>query len=292
MPFILALKIGKHALNHQVSPNIDNWFKPSVFYGTGFGFPVEWTNRAVEIANQVEDYGIINKEFIVPTYKELGKEYTDFEEVHKKLEMEAWKGLYQRGKADQQEYIDRLQHELNVMKEKKFSSYFLLIAEIVGWMKLQNILQPIGRGCLTGDIKVLTSNRGYISLKHVNVRDKVFTHDGKFKCINKIFKYNVNEEILKIKTQYAFENLELTKDHKVYAYKRKYESYRNKNIKVSLRNELENVEPKWIEAKHLKVGDYIYTPFRHGMCVRPLTTLVGEVVELESYFFLIFMFFS
>lgn len=148
----VGLKIGKHSDILKLPDHVDNWFKPPIFYGTGFEFPQEWVKTTLQIANRVESYGLVNKGFIVPTYKDENKEYTDFTEVHRKLEIESWRGLYEKGKSADPKYQERLQYELDVMKEKDFSSYFLLINEIVLWMKKNKIMVPFGRGSSVGSL--------------------------------------------------------------------------------------------------------------------------------------------
>lgn len=150
--YSVGRKIGKHADDSHPQEGIDNWFKPSVFYGTFFEYDQLWVKNTMAVAQRVEDYGLVNKEFIIPTYKNEGKEYTDFNETHRQLEMDAWRGIYEKGKASDPAYIERLQYELGVMKDKKFSSYFLLIGEIVSWMKKQGIMVPFGRGSSVGSL--------------------------------------------------------------------------------------------------------------------------------------------
>lgn len=145
----IALKIGKYEPTWLYD---DNWFKPPDRFSQLFGFEDEWIENSQKIADRVEDYGIINKNFIVPTYKENNKVYSDINEVHQKLEMQAWTGLYNKGLADKQEYVDRLTYELGVMKDKKFSSYFLIINEIIEYMKATDKLKPIGRGSSVGSL--------------------------------------------------------------------------------------------------------------------------------------------
>jgi len=150
--YSVGRKIGKHALDIHVPEGIDNWFKPPVFFSSFFEHAQPWVQNTMAVARRVEDYGLVNKEFIVPTYKSGGKEYTDFDETHRQLEMDAWRGMYEKGKASDPAYIERLQYELGVMKDKKFSSYFLLIGEIVSWMKKQGIMVPFGRGSSVGSL--------------------------------------------------------------------------------------------------------------------------------------------
>jgi len=148
----MALKIGKSSREYHAPEHIDNWFKPADRFSSLFGFEEEWATNTVEIADRVQDYQLVVKDPVIPTYKDKGKEFTDPVEVHRRLEVECWRGLYEKGKASDEKYQKRLQHELNVMKDKKFSSYFLIIGEIVSDMKRRGIMVPFGRGSSVGSL--------------------------------------------------------------------------------------------------------------------------------------------
>jgi DNA polymerase-3 subunit alpha len=141
-----ALKIGK------IENAVDNecYFKSSQEM-SAMGFHLEWFENAIKIADRVEDYGLINKEFIIPTFKDKHGEWS-IEQAAAKLDMTAWTGLSNKGLADKEEYVKRLQYELEVIKEKKFSSYFLIINDIVEYMKRNGELRPIGRGSSVGSL--------------------------------------------------------------------------------------------------------------------------------------------
>ena len=62
-----ALKIGKNF--NLIGNNTDNYFRSKKEMGE-MGFHEEWYENTAKIADLVEDYQIINKEFIVPTYKD------------------------------------------------------------------------------------------------------------------------------------------------------------------------------------------------------------------------------
>ena len=142
-----ALKIGKHT---ALSDRQNRHFKTPIEMAE-MGFEEAWYTNTVALANAIEDYGIINKEFIVPTFKDKNGEWSN-EQAQSKLTMDAWRGLAERGLANDQRYVDRLQYELDVMKEKKFSSYFLIIYDIIDYMKQTNMLKPIGRGSSVGSL--------------------------------------------------------------------------------------------------------------------------------------------
>lgn len=55
-------------------------------------------------------------------------------------------------KANPQEYIDRLMRELDVIKAKGFSGYFLIVADYIEWAKEHNIPIGPGRGSAAGSL--------------------------------------------------------------------------------------------------------------------------------------------
>lgn len=61
------------------------------------------------------------------------------------------KGLMERGLADKAEYIERLKYELGVIREKKFSQYFLTMKKIIDVAWRNQIVGP-GRGSGAGSL--------------------------------------------------------------------------------------------------------------------------------------------
>jgi len=141
----IALKIGHHDYLLQ---DPEYYFK-SPNEMSELPFDDEWYRNTVRIADSVQDYQIINKEFIVPTFKDQNGEW-GIEESFGKLQIEAWNGLAVKGLIDRPEYVKRLEYELDVIKRKKFASYFLIIAEIVDYIKSRGWLRPFGRGSSVG----------------------------------------------------------------------------------------------------------------------------------------------
>ena len=157
-------------------------------------------------------------------------------------------GLHERVAAgkipevDLGECYENMSEEFDVLEYRGFSSYMLIAADFLNWCHRNDVLIGYGRGCLTGDAKVLTLN-GYKDLKDIVVGDNVYTHTGLLKPVEKVFKYDVDETGLEIKTNYSFDTIKLTKDHKVFA---------ARNVED---------EPSWMKAGDLGVGDYIWMPF-------------------------------
>ena len=103
----------------------------------------EMFESTIEIANKVEDYDIKSGLDLLPAqYKNPGQEL-------KKLALE---GLAQRGFADNQTYLDRLDEELKVINDKKFAPYFLVVRNMLNWAKKEEIMVGPGRGSAAGSL--------------------------------------------------------------------------------------------------------------------------------------------
>ena len=68
------------------------------------------------------------------------------------LEKIAFEGLAKRGLEQNQEYVDRINQELEIIKSKNFSSYFIVVADMINWSKKNNILVGPGRGSAAGSL--------------------------------------------------------------------------------------------------------------------------------------------
>lgn len=68
------------------------------------------------------------------------------------LRFKAEKGLVHRGLANKEEYVQRLKTELKDISEMKFASYFLVVADYVGWAKQNHIPVGPGRGSGVGSL--------------------------------------------------------------------------------------------------------------------------------------------
>jgi len=68
------------------------------------------------------------------------------------LEKKARAGLKKRGLDKKPEYVARLDEELKVIKDKNFSTYFLIVANMVAYAREQGILVGPGRGSGAGSL--------------------------------------------------------------------------------------------------------------------------------------------
>jgi DNA polymerase-3 subunit alpha len=99
--------------------------------------------NTIKIADKVEDYGIQEGLNLLPVqYKNPDKE----------LKTLALEGLAVRGLDKNQEYLDRLDEELAVIKDKKFGPYFLVVRNMISWAKKEGIMVGPGRGSAAGSL--------------------------------------------------------------------------------------------------------------------------------------------
>ncbi len=99
--------------------------------------------NTLEVAEKVTDYGIQEGLDLLPAqYKNPDKELKEL----------ALAGLIERGIVDNQEYLDRLDEELKVIKDKKFAPYFLVVRNMISWAKKEGIMVGPGRGSAAGSL--------------------------------------------------------------------------------------------------------------------------------------------
>ena len=98
--------------------------------------------NTLAIAEKVGDYGIQEGLNLLPVqYKNPDKELREL----------AFAGLIDRN-VDTQEYHDRLEEELKVIKDKKFAPYFLVVRNMIAWAKREGIMVGPGRGSAAGSL--------------------------------------------------------------------------------------------------------------------------------------------
>ena len=97
----------------------------------------------IEIANKIEDYDIKEHLDLLPVqYKKPMNEL-------KKLALE---GLTERGLEANEEYLSRLDEELEIIGQKNFGPYFLVVRNMLNWAKGEGIMVGPGRGSAAGSL--------------------------------------------------------------------------------------------------------------------------------------------
>jgi C1A family cysteine protease len=116
--------------------------------------------------------------------------------------------------------------------------------------------RPIGGHavcCLPNTL--ITTHRGFISIKDIEIGDMVLTHNGRFKKVLNTFSREVNEEIYKISNNCG-DDLYVTKEHPFYT--KNYSKLTKLTQTEKTNSFLTDVE--WQNAENLKIGNLLYSP--------------------------------
>lgn len=156
---LLAIGNPGHEITQTLGTPCEDWYFKSSEDMRRMGFdssliPSEAYDNTLKLADRIEDYGLTFKKgyFEVPLFRDsTGRAWTS-DESHKKLEEMSWNGLLKKGKFSDPVYRDRLIRELEVLKDKNYSSYFLIISDIIKYMEAKGILKPVGRGSSVGSL--------------------------------------------------------------------------------------------------------------------------------------------
>ena len=100
-------------------------------------------DNTMEIASKIEEYEFHRGLDLLPVPKT---------NADKKLAEMASEGLKRLSLDQDKVYVDRLEEELSVIKDKKFASYFLVVADMINWAKQNNITVGPGRGSAAGSL--------------------------------------------------------------------------------------------------------------------------------------------
>jgi DNA polymerase-3 subunit alpha len=95
-----------------------------------------------EVADKVEDYEIQDHLDLLPV---------QYQNPNGELKELALAGLELRG-VNTEEYRDRLDEELEIIQNKNFGPYFLVVRSMIAWAKKQNIMVGPGRGSSAGSL--------------------------------------------------------------------------------------------------------------------------------------------
>ena len=99
--------------------------------------------NTIDLANKIEDYDIKDNLNLLPV---------QYKNPDKQLEDLALAGLAEKGLDTNQKYLDRLNEELTVIKDKKFGPYFLVVQSMIAWAKKEGIMVGPGRGSAAGSL--------------------------------------------------------------------------------------------------------------------------------------------
>lgn len=97
----------------------------------------------IDIVNKIEDYDIQDHLDLLPV---------QYQNPDKELYELAIEGLTEKGLVGSQEYLDRLDEELKIIKDKNFGPYFLVVRSMITWAKKEGIMVGPGRGSAAGSL--------------------------------------------------------------------------------------------------------------------------------------------
>ena len=100
-------------------------------------------DNTLEIVDKIEDYDIQDHLDLLPA---------QYQNPDQELLSLAMEGLKEKGLDTNQDYLDRLHEELEVIKDKKFGPYFLVVRNMINWAKKEDIMVGPGRGSAAGSL--------------------------------------------------------------------------------------------------------------------------------------------
>ena len=100
-------------------------------------------SNTIEIANKVEDYDLQEGLDLLPV---------QYRNPDKELKEIAMQGLKDKGLLNDLVYVERLKEELEIIKDKKFGPYFLVVQSMINWAKKEGIMVGPGRGSSAGSL--------------------------------------------------------------------------------------------------------------------------------------------
>ena len=102
----------------------------------------DMATNSLAAADKVEDYTIKSNLNLLPkTHRDPDKEIADA----------AYAFLEEKGLTSD-EYMDRMAEELEIIKEKKFAPYFIVVRNMIQWSKKNDIVVGPGRGSSAGSL--------------------------------------------------------------------------------------------------------------------------------------------
>ena len=104
-------------------------------------------SNTLEVAEKIQDYDIKDNLNLLPV---------QYQDPDGELSSLAAEGLKARGLDGKQEYLDRLEEELQVIRDKKFGPYFLVVRSMIAWAKKEGIMVGPGRGSSAGSLLCYT----------------------------------------------------------------------------------------------------------------------------------------
>lgn len=166
-----------------------------------------------------------------------------------------------------EEVTKRIDYELSVIEKMQFSSYFLIMENIISLLARNGIHTGPGRGCVTAGTVVKTS-AGEKSIEDMTVGDKVLTHTGEIKKVLNTMEHETGEgeELIRISATHSGSTSYVTTTQKHLIYAVPSESAVGLNSGLYVPGKVGYQTSQWIPSSHIKVGDFIAEPVESLSC--------------------------
>jgi DNA polymerase-3 subunit alpha len=163
------------------------------------------------LASIIEEYNILNRPQL-PTYSCPNDMSPD--EYLRELCREGWKNKIAKKipKESQEVYLERIKKELEVLQGAGLSSYFLIVQDIVNYVRNNGWLPGPGRGCFLPDTRVKMSNGLMKNICDIKVGDYVIDCENNKQRVYDTLTYDIEEEIMEL--WFGDIVIRCTKDHK------------------------------------------------------------------------------
>lgn len=201
----------------------------------------------------------IDKEFKLPKIIE-----GDSNKYLKELLLKEWdKKKSKTNPKRRKEYYEAIASEYKTVVDCGMADYFILNHAIVerAVNEYNAVITRSGRGCFTEDALVHTRKMTK-RINQVVKGDYVVDINGEWKCVLNTIRYDIQEDMVKLTHQFSNENNPsiCTLNHEILILQKRYvKKKRNKYVTKGF------YELKWIEAKDVKVGDYVCFPINQEM---------------------------
>ena len=128
------------------NPVTDGYFK-TLDEMINVGFPDSAYKNVLDIVDRIEDYGLTYSDPVMPKYNGVVN-------VKEKVNDICKQNWHKVNISIEDMYIDRFNHEMDIIDKLGFFDYFLIIWDIINYCKSHNILTGPGRGSASGSLVV------------------------------------------------------------------------------------------------------------------------------------------
>lgn len=112
------------------------------------------------------------------------------------------------------QYEDRLNYELQVISDKGYLDYFLVLWELIRFCNDNNIAVGPGRGCFVPGSKVKMSDGFCAPIETIEIGDEVLDAYGDVRSVLNTMCYKIDEEIVELEFEDG-RKISCTKDHEI-----------------------------------------------------------------------------